>query len=108
VDYGRGFLARFDPGSGKVEEWQTPAGASSLPYHRPGARAVARTGISGALRRHSSFLREKHDARRRDDVSNSGDRVDASTKFTLDFANGVRSLRLIENLTDSEQFTRIL
>ncbi|HEX9943278.1 MAG TPA: lyase [Thermoanaerobaculia bacterium] len=32
VDYARGFLARFDPGSGKVEEWQTPGGAGSLPY----------------------------------------------------------------------------
>jgi virginiamycin B lyase len=31
-DYARGFLARFDPKSGSVREWQTPGGASSLPY----------------------------------------------------------------------------
>jgi virginiamycin B lyase len=32
VDYGRGFLARLDPGSGAVREWPMPGGPQSLPY----------------------------------------------------------------------------
>ncbi len=32
VDYARGFLARLDPASGKVDEWPCPGGASALPY----------------------------------------------------------------------------
>lgn len=32
VDYARGFLGRLAPKTGKVDEWQTPGGAGSLPY----------------------------------------------------------------------------
>jgi len=32
TDYARGFLSLFDLKKGTVKEWQTPAGASSLPY----------------------------------------------------------------------------
>ncbi len=32
VDYARGTLARLDPASGAVREWETPSGSGSLPY----------------------------------------------------------------------------
>ncbi len=32
VDYAGGYLGRYDPASGEVDEWQTPAGHESRPY----------------------------------------------------------------------------
>ena len=32
VDYAEGFLGRFDPRTGEIEEWPMPSGASSRPY----------------------------------------------------------------------------
>ena len=32
TDYARGYLGRFDPATGKVEEWPSPGGANSKPY----------------------------------------------------------------------------
>src|SRR5690606_18316257 len=32
VDYARGHLARLDPATGKVREWETPGGQGSRPY----------------------------------------------------------------------------
>ncbi len=31
-DYGRGYLGRFDPASGKIDEWRSPGGTDSEPY----------------------------------------------------------------------------
>src|SRR5262249_23696215 len=31
-DYARGYIARFDPKTGAVREWPTPAGAGARPY----------------------------------------------------------------------------
>jgi len=31
-DYGRGYLGRLDPKTGKVTEWPSPGGARSQPY----------------------------------------------------------------------------
>jgi virginiamycin B lyase len=31
-DYGRGYLGRLDPVTGKVTEWASPGGAKSRPY----------------------------------------------------------------------------
>jgi sugar lactone lactonase YvrE len=32
VDYTRGYLGRLDPATSKVDEWQNPSGAQSMPY----------------------------------------------------------------------------
>ena len=32
TDYARGYVARFDPATGKVEEWASPGGPASKPY----------------------------------------------------------------------------
>ena len=32
VDYTGGYLGRYDPATGKVDEWPTPSGTTALPY----------------------------------------------------------------------------